>query len=139
MSNTPEDVSPETKEGNLSADSIDSVDSLEDPFDVTHDPNLDKDSYKSPDTDPEEVPRFQVGSWFCEDPHSSKLATWFHLVYASVIIASWVAFCTETLNFEDSLRGEICRFLRMSFGGTVHWHIHSRYRFERRGYASLLL
>ena len=49
--------------------------------------NLDKDSYKSSDTDPEEVLGFKARARrFCEDPHSSKLATWFHLVYARIIV-----------------------------------------------------
>jgi hypothetical protein len=108
MSVAPEDG--EGKQTRARTDSVESLESLEDPFDVNYDPTEGKDSYggrTALGTDPaEEVLGFKArGRRFCEDPHSSKIATWFHLMYATVIIASCVAFCTETLNFKGQPQG----------------------------------
>ena len=108
MSVAPEDG--EGKQTRARTDSVESLESLEDPFDVNYDPTEGKDSYggrTALGTDPaEEVLGFKARARrFCEDPHSSKIATWFHLLYATVIIASCVAFCTETLNFKGQPQG----------------------------------
>jgi hypothetical protein len=80
---------------------------VEDPFDVSHDPRkrmsygdavLAENRAKMPFT-------VKVRE-FCEDPHSSLVATWFHLVYGLVIMVSVAAFCTETLNFKGKPIGD---------------------------------
>ena len=57
---------------------------------------------------------------FCDDPHSSALATWFHLIYGLVIMLSVAAFCTETLNFKGkpigyNLKVETYKLLEIVF------------------------
>lgn len=94
-----------------SIESIESIDSLEDPFDVNYDPKDGQGNYDRPTalgTDPNSEQQLSFKSkarQFCEDPHSSTFATWFHLFYATIIIASCVAFCTETLNFKGDPEG----------------------------------
>lgn len=73
----------------------------EDPFSVKYDPRK-RMSYEVSQNmaDAASMPIKYKIRQFCEDPHSSLLATWFHIIYGLVILVSCAAFCTETLNFK---------------------------------------
>ena len=105
---------PEGPAGNRDrSESAESVDSMEDLFDVNYDPRdptaktMLRDESKAmlfPNGEPHVTLKGRVRV-FCEDPHSSSLASVFHMTYGLIILGSVLAFCTETLNFKGQPKG----------------------------------
>ena len=91
------------------------------PFDVSYDPRkrMSYDVSKKLADKASKPCRYRVRV-FCEDPHSSTLAVWFHIIYGLIIMLSVAAFCTETLNFKGqpigyNLKVETYKLLEILF------------------------
>ena len=81
-----------------------SVDSADDPFEIMTDPTDGPLLYATPEYlksgNIAKVPTKTLIRVFCEEPHSSKHATYFHGFYSIIIVGSVLAYCTETLNLK---------------------------------------
>jgi hypothetical protein len=91
-----------------STDSTDSTDAVEDPFEIMADPTDGPKLYTQPEylkAPSEKVSTKTLIRLFCEEPHSSKHATYFHGCYSIIIIASVAAYCMETLNLKGGPEG----------------------------------
>ena len=104
-------VSPAEYQGDESKtrDRAGSLDSEDDPFEILADPKDGPGSYQTPEyisaKQADIVPTKTLIRVFCEEPHSSKHATYFHGFYSIVIVGSVVAYCMETLNLSGGKEG----------------------------------
>ena len=102
-------VAPVEADESKQRDRTSSMESLDDPFEILSDPKDDPEMYEKPEyiaaKASEMVPTKTLVRLFCEEPHSSKHATYFHGFYSIIIVASVAAYCTETLNLSGGANG----------------------------------